>query len=73
MRALIDTGAGSSYVSANVGNLLTKKPCDVSTKQVEMLMGSHLTRMETYGVIVESLGRSFQMDTKLIKWTKPSY
>ena len=69
-RALIDTGAGSSYVSAKVGNLLTKKPCDVSTKRVEMLMGSHLTRMKTYNVVVESLDGSFQMDTKLTKVNK---
>ncbi len=69
-RALIDTGAGSSYLSSTVGNLLTKKPCDVSTKRVEMLMGSHLTRMETYSVVVESLDGSFQMDTKLTKVNK---
>ena len=69
-RALIDTGAGSSYVSAKVGKLLTRKPCDVSTKRVEMLMGSHLTRMETYSVVVESLDGSFQMDTKLTKVNK---
>ena len=32
-RAVIGTGAGTSYVSAKVGNLLTKKPCDTSTKR----------------------------------------
>jgi hypothetical protein len=42
-RALIDTGAGSSYISAKVGDLLNKKPSDASTKRIEMLMGSHLT------------------------------
>ena len=31
-RALIDTGAGSSYVSAKVGDMLNKKPCETSTK-----------------------------------------
>ncbi len=33
-------------------------------------MGSHLTRMETYSVVVESLDGSFQMDTKLTKVNK---
>ena len=69
-RTLIDTGAGSSYISAKVGSLLTKKPCDVSTKRVEMLMGSHLTRMESYNVVIESLDSSFRMDTTLAKVNK---
>ena len=69
-RTLTDTGAGSSYVSAKVGNLLTKIHCDTSTKRVEMLMGSHLTRMETYNVVIESLYGSFKMDTKLTKVNK---
>ena len=67
-RALINTGAGSSYVSG--GNLLTKKPCDTSTKRVEMLMGSHLTRMKTFNVVVELRDGSFKMDTKLTKVSK---
>ena len=35
-----------------------------------MLMGSHLTRMETYDVVIESLDGSFLMDTKLKKVNK---
>jgi hypothetical protein len=66
-RALIDTGAGSSYISAKVGDLLNKKPSDASTKRIEMLMGSHLTRMETYDVIVQSLDNSFKKLTKVDK------
>ena len=69
-RALIDTGAGSSYVSAKVEDMLNKKPCETSTKRVEMLMGSHLTRMETFDVTVQSLDSTFTMDTKLTKVNK---
>ena len=69
-RALIDTGAGSSYVSAKVGDMLNKKPCETSTKWVEMLMVSHLTRMETFDVTVQSLDSTFTMDTKLTKVNK---
>ena len=69
-RALIDTGTGSSYVSAKVGGMLKKKPCETSTKQVEMLMGSLLTRMETFDVTVQSLDSTFTMNTKLTKVNK---
>jgi hypothetical protein len=70
-RALIGTGAGSSYVSAKVGDLLNKKPSEASTKfRVEMFMGSHLTRMETYDVVVQSLDNSFKMYAKLTKVDK---
>ena len=67
-RALTDTGAGSSYVSAKVGDML--KPCETSTERVDMSMGSHLTRMETFDVTVQSLESTFTMDTKLTKVNK---
>ena len=69
-RALIDTGAGSSYISAKVGDMLNKKPCETSTKRVEMLMGSHLTKLETFDVTVQSLDNTFKTDTKLTKVNK---
>ena len=69
-RAPIDTGAGSSYVSVKVGDLLKKKPIETSTKRVEMLMGSHLTRMERYDVVAQSLDGSFRMDAKFTKVDK---
>ena len=69
-RPLIDTGGGSSCVSTKVGDMLNKKPIEPSTKRVEMLMGSRLTKMETYEVVVESLDNSFRMDVKLTKVNK---
>ena len=62
-RALIDTGVGSSYVSAKIEDMLNKKPCETTTKRVEMLMGSHLTRMET-------LTSRFNHSTALLRWTQ---
>ena len=47
-RALIDTGAGSSYASAKLIELLKINPVDVKVKQVDMLMGTSLARLETY-------------------------
>ena len=37
-RALIDSGSGSSYISAKLVNMLKAKPVETQTKQVEMLV-----------------------------------
>ena len=47
-RTVIDTGGSSSYVSANVADMLSKKPSEIATKRVEMLMCSHIAKSETY-------------------------
>ena len=69
-RALIDTGARSLHISTKVGDMLNKKSCKISTKRVEMLMGSHLTKLETYNITIQSLDNTFKMDTKLTKVSK---
>ena len=69
-RALVDSGAGSSYVSAKLVNLLDKKPSETNTKRVDMLMSSRLTKLETYSTVIESMDGSFQMNVPLIKVNK---
>lgn len=69
-RALVDTGAGSSYVSAKVVNMMHKKPIEVTTKHVEMIMGSHIAKTETYDAVLGSIDDTFQMDVKLTKVDK---
>ena len=54
-RALIDTGAGSSYASAKLLDLLKKKPSETKTKRVGMLMSSKVTKLEVYNTGVELL------------------
>lgn len=44
-KALIDSGAGSSYVSARLIELLHLKPTDDKTKTIDMLMSSKLARL----------------------------
>ena len=39
-RALVDSGAGSSYVSAKLIELLQVKPTEIQTKTIETLMSS---------------------------------
>lgn len=69
-RALIDTGAGSSYASAQLLDLLKKRPCETKTRRVDMLISSKVTKLEVYDTVVESLNGNFKMSVKLTKVNK---
>lgn len=69
-RALIDTGAGSSYASAKLLDLLKKKPSETKTKRVDMLISSKVTKLEVYDTVVESLDGNYQMSVKLTRVNK---
>lgn len=69
-RALIDTGAGSSYASAQLLDLLKKRPCETKTRRVDMLISSKVTKLEVYDTVVESLDGNYQMSVKLTKVNK---
>jgi hypothetical protein len=69
-RALIDSGANSSYVSSKVVGMLNKKPSQSMTKQVETLMGTHFTKLEVYDAELSSFDEKFKMDVKLTKVDK---
>lgn len=66
-RALIDSGAGSSYASAKLINLLEKKPVEVARKRVDMLMNSQEALLETYEAVVEAVTGDFRMCVNLTK------
>ena len=66
-RALIDTGAGSSYASGKLIDLLKKKPCETKTRRVNMLISSQVTKLDMYDTLVESLDGNFSMSVKLAK------
>ena len=51
-RALLDTGAGSSYASTKLINALHMKPTETQTKQIEMILGSMTTDVEISNVSV---------------------
>ena len=59
--ALIDARAGSSYTSAKLMDLLKIKPIDVKVKQVDMLLGTSVSRLETYNSGVDQF-------TETSKW-----
>ena len=69
-RALIDSGAGSSYASANLISTLKIKPSEVMRQQIDMLMTSRTTNIEFYDVKVFSSDGSNEMSTRLSKIDK---
>jgi hypothetical protein len=70
-RALLDTGAGSSYASARLINALHKQPTETKTKRIEMMRGSTTKKVEIYNVKVRSIDGDFTMDVNVIKVDKP--
>ena len=69
-RALVDSGAGSSYASAKLVSLLDQKPVDAKMKQIDMLMSSKLECLETYETEIQSVDGNFSMQVDLIKVNK---
>jgi len=69
-RALIDSGAGSSYVSAKLIELLRLKPADVQTKTIDMLMSSKVARLEVYDLELQSVNHQFSLSVKATKVNK---
>ena len=67
---LINTRAGSSYILVNLIGLLKIKPVKVEVKQVDMLMGTSMARLETYETSVTSVCGNFKMNVNLIKVEK---
>ena len=66
-RALLDFGAGSSYISSTIANLLRKPPVRKETKRIEMMMNSTTRNIEIYKATIESLSRTFTMEVELSK------
>lgn len=69
-KALINSGAGSSYVSARLIELLHLKPTDDQTKTIDMLMSSKLARLEVYDLQLKSVNHQFSLTVKAAKVNK---
>ena len=66
-RALLDSGAGSSYISSTIAKLLRKPPVRKETKRIEMMMDSTTRNIEIYKETIESLSRTFTMEVEFSK------
>ena len=66
-RALIDSGAGGSYASANLITMIDEKPCETKLQRIDMLMGSKTARIEYYDTEISALDGSYKTNVKLAK------
>ena len=66
-RALLDTGAGSSYVSAALLDYMGKQPVRREFKRIEMMMQVSNREIEIYNVVISSLMGEFQLRTEVTK------
>ena len=62
-RALLDTGAGSSYASATLIGKLNRKPDHREYKRIEMMMTSTSQKIEMYKVQISNIKGNFSMPT----------
>ena len=70
-RALLDTGAGSCYSSAQLIDALHKRPTEIRTKRIEIMLGSSTTKVENYSAQIKSINGKFTMDVSVTKVGKP--
>ena len=70
-RALLDTGAGSSYISATLSEKLSKKPARREYRQIDMMMHSTSKRIDVYAVTVSNLRENFELNVNVSKVDKP--
>ena len=69
-RALLDTGAGSSYASATMIERLNKQPDHKQYKRIEMMMTTTSQRVETCKVKISNIKENFSLSTTLSKVDK---
>ena len=66
-RALLDTGAGSSYTSAELIDRLEACPQRSEIRQIEMMIGTVTKRIQLYNLSVSSVTSDFTLETEVTK------
>ena len=66
-RALLDTGAGSSYASAALLDRVGKQPVRREFKRIEMMMQASNREIEIYNVVISNLTGEFPLRTEVTK------
>ena len=70
-RALLDTGAGSSYASATLIDILNRKnPDRTEKKRIEMMMATTSQKIDMYNVQISDVKGNFKLSTTLSKVDK---
>ena len=60
-RALLDTGAGSSYISTTLATKINKKPILKECRRINMMMRSTNQRIDVYEMTVANLKGDFRL------------
>ena len=69
-RALLDTGAGSSYASTALLDRLKLKSIKKETKNIDMMMPSTTRELEIYDVEISELSEKFKINSPVYKVEK---
>ena len=69
-RALVDTGAGSSYASSTIINLIKVKPHSVTTRNIDMLLTTKQVRARKYKVTIAGMDSDYEMPVELTEVDK---
>ena len=69
-RSLLDTGAGSSYISAKLVDLLKIKAKAREYRHIDMMLASKNQRVEIYSVEVKDIKGDFKLDMSVSKVDK---
>ena len=70
-RALLDSGAGSSYASAALLERIGAKPHHSGLRKIEMMLGASSRLMEVYRIKLNSAKGNFEMEAEVTKVEKP--
>ena len=70
-RAILDSGAGSSYASAALLKRIGAKPHHSGLRKIEMMLGASSRVMEVYRVKLNSVRGNFEMEAEVAKVEKP--
>ena len=66
-RALLDTGAGSSYASAALFDKLPRRSQSKEVRQIEMMLGSTIREVSISTISVGATDDSFKMDVEVTR------
>ena len=66
-RALLDTVAGSSYISAGLTSVLRKKPIIKEAKHIKKMMNSTTKNIEVFKVQIENFHGDISIEAELYK------
>ena len=69
-RAILDSGAGTSYASAALLERIGAKPHHSGLRKIEMMLGASSRVMEVYRVKLNSVRGNFEMEAEVTKVEK---